>query len=196
MRARHLGRDLDHLPGEVVINAPFDVGSDSKLHARRSRRRSRPEVARRQPHRGASINLNEAIVATYAIESSALSLERVGTLTTQEIVPAIKALPGVLEVHTLGAAGSASTSAVGVSSAVPQGATLVRMNGSTALAIQVVKRGDANTLDVADRVADAVKQSMRATVRVREVELTLAQTQSDYIRAATGQTLRAWPRLS
>jgi multidrug efflux pump subunit AcrB len=180
-------------PGEVVINVPFDVGSDLEASRRAVEAAlkplglpggSRTEVL--------SINLNEATVATYAIESSALSLERIGALTTQQIVPAIKALPGVLAVHTLGDSKTADTPAIGIPSAAHQGASLVRMNGRAALAIQVVKRGDANTLDVADRVADAVKQlNASHSLTSEKVALTLAQTQSDYIRAATGQTLRA-----
>jgi multidrug efflux pump subunit AcrB len=180
-------------PGEVVINVPFDVGSDLEASRRTVEAALKPlTLPSGSRTEVLSINLNEAVVATYAIESSALSPERIGTLTTQEIVPMIKALPGVLEVYTLGDSSSANTPAAGTPSAAQRGATRVRMNGRAALAIQVIKRGDANTLDVADRVADAVKQLNASHGSATErVALTLAQTQSDYIRAATGQTLRA-----
>ncbi|MBY0468367.1 MAG: efflux RND transporter permease subunit, partial [Burkholderiaceae bacterium] len=76
--------------------------------------------------------------------------------------------------------------------AASQASTLVRLNGRAALAIQVVKRGDANTLDVADRVAATVQQlNTRNGAAAQGVRLTLAQTQADYIRAATRQTLQA-----
>ena len=68
----------------------------------------------------------------------------------------------------------------------------MRLNGRTALALQVVKRGDANTLDVAARVATTVQQiNSRSGASNEVVKMTLAQTQADYIRAATRQTLQA-----
>ena len=175
-------------PGQAVISVPFDVGSDLEAS------RQTVEAAIKQLKLPADsrtqvlpINLNEAVVATYAVESSTLPLARLGALTATDIVPLIEALPGVLKVHTLGEPRGAT-----VPEAPVQAGTLVRLNGRAALAFQVVKRGDANTLDVADRVATAVQQiNSRTGATVDGVRLTLAQTQADYIRAATRQTLHA-----
>ena len=175
-------------PGQAVISVPFDVGSDLEAS------RQAVEAAIKQLKLPADsrtqvlpINLNEAVVATYAVESSTLPLTRLSALTAQDIVPLIEALPGVLKVNTLGEPRSAT-----VPEATAQVGTLVRLNGRAALAFQVVKRGDANTLDVADRVAAAVQQINGRTGAAAEgVRLTLAQTQADYIRAATRQTLQA-----
>jgi multidrug efflux pump subunit AcrB len=175
-------------PGQAVINVPFDVGSDLEA----SRRTVEASLKALKLPAGTRtqvlpINLNEAVVATYAVESSSLPLASLGDLTAQQIVPAIQALPGVLKVHTLGEPKGASAP-----EAASKPGTLVRLNGRAALAIQVVKRGDANTLDVADRVAAAVMQiNNRKGATTDGVTLTLAQTQADYIRAATSQTLHA-----
>ena len=175
-------------PGQTVVNVPFDVGSD--LEASRQlventlKTLQLPADTRTQV---LPINLNEAVVATYALESDTLPLDRLSAKASQEIVPAILALPGVLKVHTLGEPQGADAP-----EATAQAGTRVRLNGRAALAIQIVKRGDANTLDVADRVAATVQQiNTRGPSGAQDVRMTLAQTQADYIRAATRQTLQA-----
>ena len=173
-------------PGQVVINVPFDVGSD--LEASRQTVEATLKTLKLPAETSTQvlpINLNEAVVATYAVESSALPLDRLSALASREIVPAIQALPGVLKVHTLGEPRGANPP-----EAASQAGTLVRLNGRAALALQVVKRGDANTLDVADRVAATVQQ-INSRSGADGVKMTLAQTQADYIRAATRQTLQA-----
>ncbi|MDL2337697.1 MAG: efflux RND transporter permease subunit [Pseudomonadota bacterium] len=180
-------------PGQVVVTVPFDVGSDLDA-ARRAveaslRPLKLPEGTRTQV---LQINLNEAVVSTYAVEASTLTLTRLGALTTEQIVPVIQALPGVLAVHTLGESRVPGKDPAAAPAGTAQAGTLVRLNGRTALAFQVVKRGDANTLDVADRVAAAVQQlDARLGAEPDRVRITQAQTQADYIRAATSQTLRA-----
>lgn len=180
-------------PGEVVVNVPFDVGSGLDASRRAVEAALQPlKLPAGSQIDVLSINLNESIVATCAVESSSLNLDHLGTLTTREIVPTIQALPGVLEVHTLGGHDPMSASSASGPSATPRAGTLVRMNGRAAMAIQVVKRGDANTLEVADAVARAVERfNASQSATSHPVKLTLAQTQSVYIRAATGQTLQA-----
>ncbi len=175
-------------PGQVVVNVPFDVGSD--LDASRQiventlKTLQLPADTRTQV---LPINLNEAVVATYVLESDTLPLDRLSAQASREIVPALQTLPGVLKVHTLGEPKGANAP-----DTAAQAGTLVRLNGRAALAIQIVKRGDANTLDVADRIAAAVQQlNNRGSSAAQDVRLTLAQTQADYIRAATRQTLQA-----
>jgi multidrug efflux pump subunit AcrB len=64
----------------------------------------------------------------------------------------------------------------------------VRFNGADALAIQIIKRGDANTLDVVSRVEKAVQQVQS---KLPDVQIILAATQADYIREATHATVEA-----
>ncbi len=173
-------------PGQVVINVPFDVGSDLEVSRQTVEATLKTlKLPAETSTQVLPINLNEAVVATYAVESSALPLDRLSALASREIVPAIQALPGVLKVHTLGEPRGANPP-----EATSQAGTLVRLNGRAALALQVVKRGDANTLDVADRVAATVQQ-INSRSGADGVKMTLAQTQADYIRAATRQTLQA-----
>lgn len=69
---------------------------------------------------------------------------------------------------------------------LPQGGSAVRFNGRDALAFQVIKRGDANTLEVASDVEKAV-----ALLRTKlpNIDITLAATQADYIREASHATI-------
>lgn len=177
------------VPGQVVVNVPFDVGSELDASRRAVEAALKPlNLAEGTRLQVLPVNLNEAAVATYAVESATLPLAELAALTATDVVPLIAALPGVLKVHTLGEPAAAA----GPPASAPHPGTLVRMNGRSALAFQVVKRADANTLDVADGVAAAVAQiNSRWGTAPQRVTLSLAHTQADYIRAATGQTLRA-----
>ncbi|WP_375512421.1 efflux RND transporter permease subunit [uncultured Nostoc sp.] len=136
------------------------------------------------------LNLNESAAISYAIESPTQNLTDLTKLAKDEIVSAIAKLPGVLKVSLLG--GGTATPPINpsnTSAAIPQaGATLVRFNGQDALAFQVIKRGSANTLEVVNRVEKEV-QRLRATLK--DVKLTLAATQAEYIRQATQSTIDA-----
>ncbi|QLE39498.1 efflux RND transporter permease subunit [Nostoc sp. C052] len=137
------------------------------------------------------LNLNESAAISYAIESSTRNLKDLTKLAQDEIVSAIAKLPGVLKVSLLGAAtATPALNPANVSAAaLPQGgATLVRFNGQDALAFQVIKRGNANTLEVVSQVEKEV-QRLRSTLK--DVKLTLAATQAEYIRQATQSTIDA-----
>ncbi|MEH1818970.1 MAG: efflux RND transporter permease subunit [Nostoc sp.] len=137
------------------------------------------------------LNLNESAAISYAIESSTRNLKDLTKLAQDEIVSAIAKLPGVLKVSLLGAATATSpvNPANASAAALPQGgATLVRFNGQDALAFQVIKRGNANTLEVVSQVEKEV-QRLRSTLK--DVKLTLAVTQAEYIRQATQSTIDA-----
>lgn len=66
--------------------------------------------------------------------------------------------------------------------------TAVRLNDRDVLAVQVVKRGTANTLEVVDRVEREVAQ-LRS--KFADVRIELAATQATYIREATAATIEA-----
>ncbi|MBN3878418.1 MULTISPECIES: efflux RND transporter permease subunit [unclassified Nostoc] len=136
------------------------------------------------------LNLNESAAISYAIESPTRNLKDLTKLAQDEIVSAIAKLPGVLKVSLLGAAtATPPLNPANASATVPQGgATLVRFNGEDALAFQVIKRGSANTLEVVSHVEKEV-QRLRSTFK--DVKLTLAATQAEYIRQATQSTIDA-----
>jgi multidrug efflux pump subunit AcrB len=134
------------------------------------------------------LNLNESAVVSYAIQSSSQNLSDLAKLANDKIVPAISQIAGVLKVELLGEPPSSPLSLSSASDALGQGATLVRFNGQDALAFQVIKRGDANTLDVVSKVEKEVEK-LKSTLS--GVQLTLAATQAEYIREATHATIDA-----
>ncbi|MEH2041762.1 efflux RND transporter permease subunit [Nostoc sp.] len=179
-------------PSQTAVSLSFAVGTNLETSTKKV------ATALKQlnlPQGGTSkiipLNLNESAAISYAIESPTRNLKDLTKLAQDEIVSAIAKLPGVLKVSLLGAAtvtppvNPANASAT----ALPQGgATLVRFNGEDALAFQVIKRGSANTLEVVSRVEKEV-QRLRSTLK--DVNLTLAATQAEYIRQATQSTIDA-----
>ncbi|MEH2088869.1 efflux RND transporter permease subunit [Nostoc sp.] len=178
-------------PSQTAVALSFAVGTNLETSTKKV------ETALKQltlPQGGTSkiipLNLNESAAISYAIESPTRNLKDLTKLAQDEIVSAIAKLPGVLKVSLLGAAtATAPVNPANASATVPQGgATLVRFNGEDALAFQVIKRGNANTLEVVSHVEKEV-QRLRSTLK--DVKVTLAATQAEYIRQATQSTIDA-----
>ncbi|MEH2420109.1 MAG: efflux RND transporter permease subunit [Nostoc sp.] len=179
-------------PGQTAVSLSFAVGTNLETSTKKV------ETALKQLTlpQGATdkiipLNLNESAAISYAIESPTRNLKDLTKLAQDEIVSGIAKLPGVLKVSLLGAATATPllNPANASAAALPQtGATLVRFNGEDALAFQVIKRGNANTLEVVSRVEKEV-QRLRSTLK--NVNLTLAATQAEYIRKATQSTIDA-----
>ncbi|MHC5938132.1 efflux RND transporter permease subunit [Nostoc sp.] len=179
-------------PGQTAVSLSFAVGTNLETSTKKV------ETALKQltlppgaTDKIIPLNLNESAAISYAIESSTRNLKDLTKLAQDEIVSAIAKLPGVLKVSLLGAATATPplNPANASPAALPQGgATLVRFNGQDALAFQVIKRGNANTLEVVSRVEKEV-QRLRSTLK--DVKLTLAATQAEYIRQATQSTIDA-----
>lgn len=134
-------------------------------------------------------NLNESTVISYGITSKNKSLTELIPIVQQQIIPTIKSISGVLRVDLLG---NASNQELNQSSetSLPSHSfpSLVRLNGANALAIAVVKRSDANTLEVVKQVQTAIA---KIQPDLKDIQLTLAATQADYIREATKATIEA-----
>ncbi len=179
-------------PGQTAVSLSFVVGTNLETSTKKV------ETALKQLTlpQGATdkiipLNLNESAAISYAIESATRNLTDLTKLAQDEIISAIAKLPGVLKVSLLGTATATPPlqPANASAAALPQGgATLVRFNGQDALAFQVIKRGSANTLEVVSRVEKEV-QRLRSTLK--DVKLTLAATQAEYIRHATQSTIDA-----
>ncbi|MCM0591152.1 MAG: efflux RND transporter permease subunit [Gloeotrichia echinulata DVL01] len=177
-------------PGQTAVSLSFVVGTNLDTSTRQV------ETALKQLKltQGAStkiipLNLNESAAISYAIESSSKNLTDLTKLTKDQIQPAIAKLPGVLKVSLLGAPITSSPVLSANTTSLPTGGgTLVRFNGKNALAFQVIKKGTANTLEVVNRVEQEV-QRLRSTLK--DVKLTLAATQAEYIRNATHSTIDA-----
>ncbi|MBE9062206.1 efflux RND transporter permease subunit [cf. Phormidesmis sp. LEGE 11477] len=115
------------------------------------------------------LNLNEAAVVSYALLSDSRSLGELTDLAAVEILPVLESVPGVLRVDLLG-----------------EDLTRVKFDTQTALAVQVIKQANANTLEVVEQVDTAV-QALRQDLP--QVQLALAATQAEYIQAATQATV-------
>ncbi|RCJ21545.1 cation transporter [Nostoc sp. ATCC 43529] len=178
-------------PGQTAVALSFAVGTNLETSTKEV------ETALKQvtlPQGATSkiipLNLNESAAISYAIESPTLNLQDLTKLAKDEIVSAIAKIPGVLRVSLLGDATTTpfDPSKLSAATLTQQGSTLVRFNGQDALAFQVIKRGNANTLEVVSLVEKEV-QRLRSTLK--DVNLTLAATQAKYIRQATQSTIDA-----
>ncbi|BAZ11310.1 acriflavin resistance protein [Calothrix sp. NIES-4071] len=172
-------------PGQAVVSVAFAVGTDldeSKLAVESAIKQVK--LVDGAQYQVIPFNLNESAAVSYAVESSKLSLNDLAKLTKDRIVPSVSKLPGVLRVVVLGD----STPDLNQATNEPttSGATRVRFNSKDALAFQVIKRGDANTLEVVSRVEQEVS---RLSKNLPSVKLSLASTQAEYIRRATHATI-------
>ena len=138
------------------------------------------------------LNINEEVAISYALLTDGALTDELLNQVKAGMIPELETIAGVLRVDLFGAEASDGTPATApadtaLSSTTPP-ATLVRFNAEDALAIQVVKQGNANTLEVVQRVEDAVT-GLRP--EFPNVTLQLATTQADYIREATQATIDA-----
>ncbi len=127
-------------------------------------------------------NLNESSAVNYVLLSDKYGIDQLSQMATDKIVPAIARLSGVKRVDVLGNPQSETESLVN------NNASLVRFNHQDAIALRVIKQGDANTLEVVTRVDTTVKQLQR---QLSDIELVLAETPAGYIREATKATIEA-----
>ncbi|MBF2067620.1 MAG: efflux RND transporter permease subunit [Calothrix sp. C42_A2020_038] len=171
-------------PGQAVVSLAFAVGTDleaSKLSVESVLKQVK--FTDGVQYQVIPFNLNESAVVSYAIESSK-SLSDLAKIARNDILPSISKLPGVLRVVLLGEPTSQPQSTNQLST----GATLIRFNGQDTLALQVIKRGDANTLEVVNQVEQEVE---RLRKKLPGVKINLASTQAEYIRKATHSTIEA-----
>ncbi|BAY31157.1 acriflavin resistance protein [Nostoc carneum NIES-2107] len=177
-------------PGQTAVSLSFVVGTNLD----KSTRKVETALKKLTLTQGANykiipLNLNESAAISYAIESPSGNLTDLTKLAKDQIVPAIAKVPGVLKVALLGTAHTSPPQLSANAGALPTGgATLVNFNGKDALAFQVIKKGTANTLEVVSRVEKEV-QKLRTSLK--DVTLTLAATQAEYIRNATHSTIDA-----
>lgn len=130
-------------------------------------------------------NLNETSAISYVITGQKSTLEELNNIASTKIAPIIEKLPGVQRVDILGNPNSSS-----VNSDIPtaNSNTLVHFNGEKAIAFQVIKQGDANTLEVVRQVEQKVVQFQQ---RLPDIQFILAETPAEYIRDSTNATIQA-----
>ncbi|MEG3437315.1 efflux RND transporter permease subunit [Pannus brasiliensis CCIBt3594] len=126
------------------------------------------------------VDLNESPTISYALTGESKSLDELTEIARNRLIPALQSVPGVLKVNLLGATSGTENTANAPSP------TLVRFDGREAIALQVVKKGAANTLEVVSRVESAVGEISRD---LPDIRLSIAESQAKYIRAATMATI-------
>ena len=130
-------------------------------------------------------NLNETSAISYVVTDNNNDLEQLDRVAAQKIVPVVSQLPGVQRVDILGSSNSDR-----VNSDIPtaNSNTSINFNGERAIAFQVIKQSDANTLEVVrevERQVDLLRQDLP------DLQLILAETPANYIREATKATIEA-----
>lgn len=180
-------------PGRTVISLLFDVGTDLAESTDAVRDRlSDFDLPDNASYNIYPLNLNESAAISYALrppaDASDDDLADLVTLTRDRLVPDLETLDGVLRVDLLGDAALAPNAAeIPPDDFDPNPPTLIRFQGDNAIALQVIKRGDANTLEVVSRVEDRIEQWRQDYSD--ELRLDLATTQADFIREATQATI-------
>ena len=177
--------------GRSVLNLQFQVGTD--LSAATAAVEEKIAAGLLPPDADTEIiplNLNEATAISYALKSDRLTIEALSTLAEADILPDLQKIPGVLRADLLGAGVRAQLDAESDADSflanLQKAPTRIRFNRETALAVQVIKEGDANTLEVVDAVEGAIANLQS---ELPDVQFELAATQAAYIRAATGATI-------
>ena len=138
------------------------------------------------------LNINEEVAISYALLTEGGFTDDLVDQVETTIIPELESISGVLRVDLLGTGASNEVTLTdpelssGENAQTPS--TLVRFNADDALALQVVKQGQANTLEVVRRVEETVAELQP---QLSDITLELATTQANYIREATQATIDA-----
>ena len=127
-------------------------------------------------------NLNESKAVSYTLTSDSKTLAELIQIAKEKMIPPLTQLEGVLKVNLRG-----DSSVIGREQE-HNFPTLASFNQQKAVAIEIVKKSKANTLEVFEQAAVAM-QTWQG--KLPEVQISLAQTQADYIREATQATIDA-----
>ena len=168
---------------QTIITAIFNPGVNLELATEETKEKLTPlTLPLKTTFEVIPFNLNESTAVSYTLTSKGKSLAELNQIASEQIVPSLTQLEGVLKVNLLGDSS--------FSDKEPENnfATLASFNGRNAVALEVVKKSKANTLEVVQQVALAI-QTWQTTLP--DLQITLAQTQADYIREATQATIDA-----
>ena len=174
-------------PGQTVVTVMFDGGTS--LKASTNKVETLLDRAALPPETDLEViplNLNESAAIGYALKSESKTLSELSDIAKQEIIPSLAQVSGVLKIDLLGEA--VPNEEENGSLPIDNVPSLVRANGENAIGIRIIKRGDANTLEVVRKIEEAVENLQP---KLPEVQLVLAATQADYIREATQATIDA-----
>jgi multidrug efflux pump subunit AcrB len=171
--------------GQTVVNLLLDTDID--IQAATATVESRFKQLSLPPETDLDIipfNLNETSAISYIVTNQERDLGKLNEITSENILPAIEKLSGVERVDVLG---NADYGEVNPDNPTANN-TLIHFNGQSAIAFQVIKQGDANTLEVVKQVEQQVAQLQQ---RLPNIQLVLAETSAGYIRDSTQATIDA-----
>jgi len=163
--------------GQSVINILFDGGTD--LDAATT---SVEEILNQVSYPPDTdwqifpIDLNESPVISYVLLSEGQTPQELNKIATAEIFPIIKQIPGVRKINILGLGEKPDN----------YFATRISFNGQEALGFQVVKRNEANTLEIVKQVEAEIAQIQ---AKLPSITIAIAETQADYIESAVQATI-------
>ncbi len=182
-------------PGRSVVSLSFEVGTRLEKATENVENALKPlKLPAGTSYDVVPINLNEAAVVSYAVSSSSQELPALTETVHRKVIPAIAKVPGVLKVNLLGVpAGVKIAESTELKSGAEEvvlkpGSSAVRFKNQDVLAFEVVKRSDANTLEVVDEVEQIVAKLRQD---LPTVQLDMAFTQAEYIHKATHSTIDA-----
>lgn len=179
-------RDVSSItyPGRAVVNVLFDIGDNLETSTEIVKQKlSQISLPPNTTYDVIPVNLNESPVISYALKSETNSLDELSQIAKTTIIPKLQSVSGVLKVNLLGDASITSEQSSTIKTQFP---TLVRFNQQNALALQVIKTSQANTLEVVSQV-EKVIQTLQP--QLKEIQLSLAETQAGFIREATQATI-------
>ncbi|MBC5811329.1 MAG: efflux RND transporter permease subunit, partial [Candidatus Eremiobacteraeota bacterium] len=164
-------------PQFVVVDMSFDVGADLEERKRQvADTISHVALPPRTSLKISPIDLNETAVVTYALSAPGKSLAELAHVANAAILPRLGAVAGVLKVQIIGGVQSGPN------------ASSYSVNGRPAVALAVVKRGNANSIDVAEACDDVVSDIAGS---LAGVQVARAQSQAVFIREASRATQEA-----
>jgi multidrug efflux pump subunit AcrB len=171
--------------GQTVVKVLFVPGTDlESVTAKVREALTQVKLPPKTTFEVIPIDLNESSAISYAMKSDGKSLSELAQVAKERVVPQMEQLSGVLKVNLLGDV-SITQQQESASFNFP---TRVRFNHQDAIAFQIIKRSQANTLEVVSQVEQAVR---RLQTEIPDIKLSLAETQANYIRQATQATIDA-----
>jgi multidrug efflux pump subunit AcrB len=164
-------------PQFIIIDMNFDVGTDLET---RGKQVGAAIGSVRLPAGTSTnvtpVNLNETAVVTYALTQQRRSMVELARLANSAVALKLRAIPGVLKVQVVGGQSTGPN------------ASSYRFDGQAAIGVAVVKRGNANALDVAEACDDAVAALGNS---LRGATIARTSSQATYIREASRATQEA-----
>ncbi len=171
-------------PGRVLATVPFEVGPTLE----QAQERVRTALAGFSPPGAMAltihpVDLNEVPVVTYVVAPRASAQPAAARQFADQLAQELGAVAGVARVVTMGADAAGGALAP----------TRVRFDGEPAIALEVVKRAGANTLEV----SDALDKVVRARNGAGQARVLAVRAEAPFIREATGSTIEAlWGAIS